>query len=62
VPVTLGKAVDIGTPQTLGRNPNATAFSPAADGKRFLTALPAGGSNTAAPITTILNWVAALKR
>jgi Tol biopolymer transport system component len=58
VPITLGNAVDIGTPKVLGRNPNASAFSPAADGKRFLAALPAGGKDAASPITAVLNWTA----
>jgi len=62
VPITLGSSVDIGTPQMLGRNPNISAFAPGADGKRFLAALPAGGSSAAEPLTAVLNWSTGMKR
>ena len=62
VPITLGSSVDIGTPQILGRNPNVSTASVAADGKRFLAALPSGGSNLALPITAVLNWASGVKR
>ena len=61
VPITLGSSVDIGTPKPLIRNPNLSVLAPAADGQRFLVGLPAGGSNSAQPITVVLNWAANLK-
>ena len=61
VPITLGASVDIGTPKALARNPNVVSAAAAADGQRFLVALPAGGSDTAPPITAVLNWAGALK-
>jgi Tol biopolymer transport system component len=62
VPITFGSSVDIGTPTALGRNPNALTFAAAADGQRFLAALPAGGSDVAQPITAVLNWAAGVTR
>jgi Tol biopolymer transport system component len=61
VPVTLGSSVDIGTPKALARNPNFFSATAAADGQRFLVAAPAGGSDTAPPITAVLHWAAGLK-
>jgi hypothetical protein len=61
VPITLGASVNIGTPKVIGRYPSASAFAAAADGQRFLTAVPQGGSDTASPITAVLNWAAGLK-
>ncbi len=60
VPITLGGSVDIGTPKALARNPNVLFASAAADGQRFLVALPAGGSDAAPRITAVLNWAAGL--
>jgi len=61
VPITLGSAVDIGTPKMLARNPNVLTLSPSADGQRFLVALPAGGGDAAQPITAVLNWSPTVK-
>jgi eukaryotic-like serine/threonine-protein kinase len=61
VPITLGRSVDIGTPKALARNPNVFSPAAAADGQRFLAALPVGGSDAAPPITAVLNWAAELK-
>jgi Tol biopolymer transport system component len=61
VPISLGSSVDIGTPTALDRNPNVSSAAVAADGQRFLVALPAGGTDAAPPITAVLNWAAGLE-
>jgi len=61
VPITLGSAIDIGTPTMLARNPNLLTFAAAADGQRFLAPLPAGGTDAAQPITAVLDWAAGVK-
>jgi hypothetical protein len=38
------------------------SWQPAADGQRFLVAVPAGGGAAATPITVITNWQAGLGR
>jgi Tol biopolymer transport system component len=62
VDITADKAFQAGTPRRLFPTPGfLTPPDSAADGKRFLFALP-DGANTQTPITVVLNWQAGLKK
>ena len=60
---------DRGTPQALFESRAAlllssasTAFSPSADGKRFLTLAPQGALGETPPLTVVVNWLSAVRR
>ena len=58
-----GRAFDAGIPKRLFQAPPTPGWDVSADGKRFLLAVPANGSESASPpITVLLNWQAELKK
>lgn len=39
-----------------------SVYQPSANGQRFLVRFAAGGANSAAPVTIVLNWQADVKK